>query len=66
VITYETRFHQLLRKAIEDEIDRLARDLSQGAAQDFATYRWAVGMMEGLRTALALAERTESDMSKAD
>lgn len=59
---YETRYQAELIKALTGEVERLGADLAAGSANDFETYKWAVGLIAGLRQAIDIAERVMSEM----
>lgn len=63
---YESRFQATLIKALTEEVERLGADLASGSANDFETYKWAVGLISGLRQAIDIAERVMEEMSDGD
>jgi hypothetical protein len=57
----ETRFHTLLRKRIEEEINSLGGNVIRGGCSDHAHYRHSTGMIVGLEVALKLADEIEQE-----
>jgi hypothetical protein len=54
-------FHIALFKAVAVEVDSRKTNLAAGQAEDYATYREAVGIISGLMLALELATRVETE-----
>ena len=55
-----------LRKLIEEEIERLKDNLSNGlSVPDYETYKHQVGKIAGLTTALELCEEARTNVSKS-
>jgi hypothetical protein len=57
-----TRFHALLEKKIEEEIENRAASLASGAAADYPHYRESVGYINGLRDSIKLCDDVEQDL----
>lgn len=57
-----SRFQELLHRACEEEISKYQQSLGEGAADDYPAYREMVGLIKGLRGALALSEQIGKDM----
>lgn len=66
--SFESRFHQLLVKRVEEEADAIARLMAQGkargsdAADTAQKYSDLVGYVRGLSKALAFCQEIESDL----
>lgn len=52
----DIRLHAALVKAITDHRNKVANHLAKGQAADFADYKHACGILEGLRLAMELAD----------
>ena len=51
----------ILREKLRAEMNAYCDDVATGAADDFASYKWQVGRIEGL----AIAERLLLDLQEA-
>ncbi len=58
----DTRFHQLLKRRIEEEAATRAQYIATGAAPDYANYRERVGFVNGLSYVLELCEDIEAKL----
>ena len=56
MLTTAGQFHNELIKLIDEEYQERRDNLSGGVANDYAEYMKWVGFIQGLRTALELAE----------
>jgi hypothetical protein len=61
-MTYQTHYEYELKKLIEQEIQRLTEVVTQenGAVIDYDTYRYHIGQIRGLRTALMLCDEVDA------
>lgn len=61
---YHPYFHEeLIRRVVKESLER-AEDLGNGAAGDFADYRYAVGFIAGLKLSLEIAEDIRRECDK--
>lgn len=58
----DTRFGQLLKAKVEDEILTLEEILGGGAAADFADYKHKAGQIMSFKNVLAMIEETEKQL----
>lgn len=61
-----TRFHILLREAVEEEVNKVKADLVAGAAKDYSEYRFCVGQVFGMEQCLKLCENIERESDERD
>lgn len=67
MLTYTAFYQHELRKLMLEEIDRLKENVSSGlSTPDFSAYRHQVGVIDGLKQALALMEEAESIANGAE
>lgn len=59
----ESRFEQVLRHKISEEIDKSLDLLSQTGAKDYAEYREYFGYIRALRAVFVLFDETHKDLS---
>jgi hypothetical protein len=65
MFNYNNLFEQELKKAIEEEIERLKDNVSNGlSVVDYSDYKHQVGKIAGLRIVLDLCEAVQSEISK--
>ena len=65
MLNYNNLFESELRKSVEEEIDRLKDNLSNGlSVVDYPEYKHQVGKIAGLRTVLELCDEVQSKLSK--
>jgi len=65
MFNYNNLFENELRKSVEEEIDRLKDNLSNGlSVVDYPEYKHQVGKIAGLRTVLELCDEVQSKLSK--
>jgi hypothetical protein len=65
MLNYQNLFEIELKKLINEEIDRLKENLSNGLSTvDYADYRHQVGKIIALRTVLERCDEVESILSK--
>jgi len=65
MFNYNNLFESELRKSVEEEIDRLKDNLSNGlSVVDYPEYKHQVGKIAGLRTVLELCDEVQSKLSK--
>lgn len=57
----ETRFHSLLKAKIIERRIKMADNLISGACADFETYKYQVGILQGLDDALKLCDEVEQE-----
>lgn len=62
-MTPKTRFHLLLEKQIEEEVNKRKEELANGIG-DNSQYWRCVGEIAGLRGALRLCDDIERDLDK--
>lgn len=60
--TVTSRWHNLLRSKLDDEIEKSVGALGEGVAADYPAYREQVGRIRGLRDALKIAGNTDTEM----
>lgn len=61
MLTFHALYIEQYRKLIEEELQRLMESLTtNGAITDFSTYKHRVGVIEGLKRALELAEEADA------
>lgn len=62
VTTYQTHYEYQLKKLIEAEIQRLTEIVTadNGVVIEYDTYRYYIGTIRGLRTALELCDEAEA------
>lgn len=58
-----SRFHTLLRIRLQELIDSRSTSVIDGSVQDYASYKYHVGYIAGLRDALILCDDVEREMS---
>jgi len=60
--TYQTFYQYELNKLLQDEIDRLTAVITAeyDLVSDFASYRYHIGQIKGLRRALELCDEAEA------
>ena len=58
---FRTRFHSLLMKRVEHEIEKIKEDMAQGIGENSQYWR-SVGIIEGLRGSLRLGDDIEKDL----
>jgi len=65
MLNYNNLFEEKIRKLIEDEIERLKNNVSNGmSVVDYSDYKHQVGKIAGLRTVLELCDVVQSELSK--
>lgn len=62
-MTAYSRHGRLLEERIEEHILSLSAQLGFGSATDYASYRQAVGQLQGLRDALKISEDLDREIS---
>jgi hypothetical protein len=60
----ESRFHSILKAKIHKIVGSRTEELSLGAPQDYESYRFQVGYLQGLRDILSLCEETEREFDQ--
>jgi hypothetical protein len=56
-----TRFHLLLKEAVEEEVNKVKADLVAGASKDYSQYQFSVGQVFGMELCLKLCENIERE-----
>lgn len=59
----KTRFHSLLEKLVQEEIEKIKEEMANGIGDNLQYWR-SVGLIEGLRGSLRLCEDIERDLDK--
>jgi len=63
MLTYQAHVLNELKKLISEEVQRIGETLlnpNQSVITDYAQYRYQVGVVQGLRTALELFDEAEA------
>lgn len=58
----DTRLFQKLEEYIGDQLEKHAAELVTGKAQTFDDYRYRIGVLKGLRDALAIAKEANDEL----
>ena len=53
----DLKLYQLIEQEIGEHLERQAAEIITGKPIDWADYRYRIGILKGLRDALAIAER---------
>jgi hypothetical protein len=65
MFNYNNLFEKRLRELIDEEIERLKNNVSNGmSVVDYSDYKHQVGKIAGLRTVLELCGVVQSELSK--
>lgn len=65
MLNYNNLFEKRLRELIDEEIERLKNNVSNGmSVVDYSDYKHQVGKIAGLRTVLELCSVVQSELSK--
>lgn len=65
MFNYNNLFEKELKKAIDEEVERLKDNVSNGlSVVDYSDYRYQVGKIAGLHAVLDLCEAVQSEISK--
>ncbi len=57
----KTRFHSLLEKLVQEEIEKIKEEMAQGI-RDETQYWRSVGIIDGLKGSLRLCDDIERDL----
>lgn len=60
VLTYNDRYKYELEKLLNKQIERISEVLANGNATDYAQYKYLVGCIAGLRTAIDQISEAET------
>lgn len=61
MLTFHALYLDQYKKLIDEEIQRLMNHIvTNGSVLDFPTYKHKIGVIEGLRSALALSEEADA------
>lgn len=58
----QTHFHRLLRARVEEAIKRDTDHIASGSLESYDEYRFAAGILYGMRRVLQLCEEIEKDL----
>lgn len=58
----QTNFHRLLRTKVEEAIKRDSDHIASGALENYDEYRFAAGILFGMRRVLQYCEEIEKDL----
>ncbi len=61
-MSLDLKLYQLIEKYIGEQLERHASELVMGKAVDWADMRYRVGILKGLRDALAIAKEANDEL----